>query len=185
VVPVVHCAGTLYRNFPDRQALLHAVELDVLVRTIDAGNAAFAGSATVVLGLTSALFAVEERGDGFVDPSLSGFGCLCRVDRIDVVSLQAVRQSSERGSGGRRLGERCFEVGWDLDFSGAVGERERHMNGVAAAQAGFLANGRALHGREDHDSDLGCRSVAHDLDQTGGVMDVDREVESRRSTTGR
>lgn len=32
--------GTLYRHFPDQQALLHAVALDVLDRTIAAGEAA-------------------------------------------------------------------------------------------------------------------------------------------------
>ena len=34
--------GTLYRNFPDRQAILHAVVLDVLDRTIEQGNSALA-----------------------------------------------------------------------------------------------------------------------------------------------
>ena len=38
--------GTLYRHFPDRQMLLHAVVLDVLNRTIEAGNAAIVESAT-------------------------------------------------------------------------------------------------------------------------------------------
>lgn len=38
--------GTLYRHFPDRQALLRGVVLDVLDRTIDQGEAALAESAT-------------------------------------------------------------------------------------------------------------------------------------------
>ena len=38
--------GTLYRHFPDQNALLHAVVIDVLDRTIDAGRAALAESAT-------------------------------------------------------------------------------------------------------------------------------------------
>jgi AcrR family transcriptional regulator len=37
--------GTLYRHFPDQQALLSAVVLDVLDRTIEQGNAALAESA--------------------------------------------------------------------------------------------------------------------------------------------
>ncbi len=38
--------GTLYRHFPHQQALLHAVVLDVLDRTIDEGESALAQSAT-------------------------------------------------------------------------------------------------------------------------------------------
>jgi hypothetical protein len=78
----------------------------------------------------------EEHRGGFVDASLSRFVCLCRVDRVDVVALEAVRRSSEEGSGGWCFSERCF----DLDLSGAVSESERDMNGVTAAQTCFLAD---------------------------------------------
>jgi hypothetical protein len=65
----------------------------------------------------SSLFAFEERGDSFVDASLSRLVRLCRVDRVEVITLEAVRQRCEEGSGNGRFDERCFEVGWYLDFS--------------------------------------------------------------------
>jgi AcrR family transcriptional regulator len=59
--------GTLYRHFPDRQTLLHAVVLDVLDRTIDAGNTAIAGSATGGEALRGYMHATIDVGLGVVN----------------------------------------------------------------------------------------------------------------------
>ena len=59
--------GTLYRHFPDRKSLLHEVVLDVLNRTIDAGNAAFAGSATGGEALRGYMHATIDTGLGVVN----------------------------------------------------------------------------------------------------------------------
>lgn len=59
--------GTLYRHFPDRTTLLHAVVLDVLDRAIDAGHAALAGSATGGEALRSYMHATIDTGLGVVN----------------------------------------------------------------------------------------------------------------------
>ncbi len=59
--------GTLYRHFPDRTALLHAVVLDVLDRTIDAGHAALAGTATGGESLRGYMHATIDTGLGVVN----------------------------------------------------------------------------------------------------------------------
>jgi AcrR family transcriptional regulator len=59
--------GTLYRHFPDQQTLLHAVVVDVLDRTIDAGNAALAGSATGGEALRRYMHATIDTGLGVVN----------------------------------------------------------------------------------------------------------------------
>ncbi len=60
-------SGTLYRHFPDRTTLLHAVVLDVLDRTIDAGTAAFAGSANGGEALRRYMHATIDTGLGVVN----------------------------------------------------------------------------------------------------------------------
>ncbi len=59
--------GTLYRHFPDRTTLLRAVVLDVLNRTIDAGHAAFAGSANGGEALRRYMHAAIDAGLGVVN----------------------------------------------------------------------------------------------------------------------
>lgn len=59
--------GTLYRHFPDRQALLHAVVLAVLDRTIDHGNAVLAESATGGEALRRYMHAAIDTGLGVVN----------------------------------------------------------------------------------------------------------------------
>jgi len=59
--------GTLYRHFPDRQALLHAVVLDVLDRTIDQGDSALAESATGGEALRRYMHAAIDTGLGVVN----------------------------------------------------------------------------------------------------------------------
>jgi AcrR family transcriptional regulator len=59
--------GTLYRHFPDRQALLHAVVLDVLDRTVDAGDFALAESATGGEALRRYMHAAIDTGLGVVN----------------------------------------------------------------------------------------------------------------------
>jgi AcrR family transcriptional regulator len=59
--------GTLYRRFPDRQALLNAVVLDVLDRTIDQGNSALAESATGGEALRRYMHAAIDTGLGVVN----------------------------------------------------------------------------------------------------------------------
>lgn len=59
--------GTLYRHFPDRQALLHAVVLDVLDLTIDHGDAALAESATGGEALRRYMHAAIDTGLGVVN----------------------------------------------------------------------------------------------------------------------
>jgi AcrR family transcriptional regulator len=59
--------GTLYRHFPDRQALLRAVVLDVLDRTIDHGNTALAESATGGEALRRYMHAAIDNGLGVVN----------------------------------------------------------------------------------------------------------------------
>lgn len=56
--------ATLYRHFPDRQALLRAVVLDVLDRTIEHGNVALAESATGAEALGRYLHASIDAGLG-------------------------------------------------------------------------------------------------------------------------
>lgn len=58
--------ATLYRHFPDRQALLRAVVLDVLDRTIDQGNSALAESATGGEALRRYMHAAIDNGLGVV-----------------------------------------------------------------------------------------------------------------------
>jgi AcrR family transcriptional regulator len=59
--------GTLYRHFPDRQTLLYGVVVDVLNRTIDAGNAILAESATGGDALRSYMHAAIDTGLGVVN----------------------------------------------------------------------------------------------------------------------
>ena len=59
--------GTLYRHFPDRQALLRAVVLDVLDRTIDQGDSALAQSATGGQALRRYMHAAIDTGLGVVN----------------------------------------------------------------------------------------------------------------------
>jgi AcrR family transcriptional regulator len=56
--------GTLYRHFPDQQALLHAVALDILDRTIAAGEAALADATDGVDALRRYMHAVIDIGLG-------------------------------------------------------------------------------------------------------------------------
>lgn len=63
------CIGvaTLYRHFPDQQALLRAVVLDVLDRTIEQGKVALAESATGGEALRRYLHATIDTGLGVVN----------------------------------------------------------------------------------------------------------------------
>ncbi len=59
--------ATLYRHFPDRQALLHAVVLDVLDRTIHEGEAALAESASGGEALRRYMHVAIDTGLGAVN----------------------------------------------------------------------------------------------------------------------
>jgi AcrR family transcriptional regulator len=59
--------ATLYRHFPDRQALLRAVALDALDRTIEQGNAALESSATGAEAVRGYLHAAIDAGLGVVN----------------------------------------------------------------------------------------------------------------------
>lgn len=59
--------GTLYRHFPDQQSLLHAVVVDVLDRTIRAGEAALADAATGADALRRYMHAAVDTGLGVVN----------------------------------------------------------------------------------------------------------------------
>lgn len=59
--------GTLYRHFPDQTTLLHAVVVDVLDRTIDAGRAALAESATSGEAFRRYMHATIDTGLGVVN----------------------------------------------------------------------------------------------------------------------
>jgi AcrR family transcriptional regulator len=59
--------GTLYRHFPDRQALLHAVVLDVLDRAIHQGERSLAESATGGDALRRYMHAAIDAGLGVVN----------------------------------------------------------------------------------------------------------------------
>jgi AcrR family transcriptional regulator len=59
--------ATLYRHFPDQQALLRAVVLDVLDRTIEQGHVALAESATGGEALRRYLHAAVDLGLGVVN----------------------------------------------------------------------------------------------------------------------
>lgn len=56
--------GTLYRHFPDEQALLHAVALHVLDRSIAAGKSAFEDAADGVEALRQYMHLAVENGLG-------------------------------------------------------------------------------------------------------------------------
>jgi AcrR family transcriptional regulator len=56
--------GTLYRHFPDQQALLHAVALDVLDRSITAGEATLEDATDGVEALRRYMHAVVDIGLG-------------------------------------------------------------------------------------------------------------------------
>lgn len=59
--------ATLYRHFPDQQALLRAVVLDAIDRTIEQGNVALAESATGGEALRRYLHASIDTGLGVVN----------------------------------------------------------------------------------------------------------------------
>ncbi len=59
--------ATLYRHFPDRQTLLHAVALDVLDRTIDKGEAALVEPVTGVEALRRYMHDAIDTGLGVVN----------------------------------------------------------------------------------------------------------------------
>ncbi len=59
--------GTLYRHFPDRQALLRAVVLDVLDRTIEAGESALTDARTGGEALRRYMHATIDTGLGVVN----------------------------------------------------------------------------------------------------------------------
>lgn len=59
--------ATLYRHFPDRQALLRAVVLDVLDRTIEQGDSALAASTTGEAALRRYMHAAIDTGLGVVN----------------------------------------------------------------------------------------------------------------------
>ena len=59
--------GTVYRHFPDRQSLLHAVARHVLERTISTGEAIVAGDTDSVDTLRRYLHAAVDNGIGVVN----------------------------------------------------------------------------------------------------------------------
>lgn len=59
--------GTLYRHFPDRQSLLHAVVRHVLERTIAAGEAVVAARAEGMDAIRQYMHAALEHGIGAVN----------------------------------------------------------------------------------------------------------------------
>jgi AcrR family transcriptional regulator len=59
--------ATLYRHFPDQQALLRALVLDAIDRTIDEGNSALAESATGGEALRRYMHAAIDTGLGVVN----------------------------------------------------------------------------------------------------------------------
>lgn len=59
--------GTLYRHFPDRQALLHSVARHVLERTIAAGEAIVAADTDGVSALRRYMHAAIDSGIGVVN----------------------------------------------------------------------------------------------------------------------
>jgi AcrR family transcriptional regulator len=59
--------GTLYRHFPDRQALLHAVALHVLDRSIAAGEEALADSASRGQALRRYMHLAVDHGVGVLN----------------------------------------------------------------------------------------------------------------------
>lgn len=59
--------ATLYRHFPDRQSLLHAVALDVLDRTIEGGETALIESATGGEALRRYMHDAIDSGLGVVN----------------------------------------------------------------------------------------------------------------------
>ncbi len=59
--------GTLYRHFPDQQALLRAVALEVIDRSIEAGNAALDESSTGGEALRRYLHTAIDVGLGAVN----------------------------------------------------------------------------------------------------------------------
>lgn len=59
--------GTLYRHFPDRQSLLHAVVVDVLDRTIRAGEAVLSEAATGGDALRGYMHGAVDAGLGVVN----------------------------------------------------------------------------------------------------------------------
>lgn len=59
--------GTVYRHFPDRQALLHSVARYVLERTIDAGEAIVAANTDSLDAVRHYLHAAVDSGIGVVN----------------------------------------------------------------------------------------------------------------------
>jgi hypothetical protein len=78
-----------------------------------------------------------------LDPPLSSLSRLCGVDVVDVVALQAVRQSGEEGPSGSIDFECRLEIVRDLDFSGTLGDRQCDSNVVVPLQTGGLADSGA------------------------------------------
>lgn len=92
--------ATLYRHFPDQQALLSAVALDVLDRTIDAGRRALHDSDTGGEALRRYMHAAIDTGLGAVNivhPLLDDTGWPDRRDAADDV-LDRLLRTARRDS---------------------------------------------------------------------------------------
>jgi AcrR family transcriptional regulator len=90
--------GTLYRHFPDQPALLRAVALDVLDRTIERGEAALAGSPDGGAALRRYLHDAIDAGLGvlpIVVPLLGGADWPDRRDAAQAL-LQGLADAARR-----------------------------------------------------------------------------------------
>ncbi len=91
----------------------------------------------------SALFAVAEWTDGFVDAPPSGLIGLGAGDLVDVTALQTVRQGTKELLGPWVRLQRGVEVLPDQDVADCLVDGERDPDWVTGHQTGVLADGSA------------------------------------------
>lgn len=142
--------ATLYRNFPARQDLLRAVVLDVLDRTIAAGQTALVESADSADALRRYLHAAIDTGLGVVNivhPTLDDTDWPEQTDAAQRVINQLVDDAQRSGAIGRNVNAADI-VYAAIRFSRplAIGLDPSRDRAIAHQQLDHYLNG--LHSRE-------------------------------------
>ena len=124
------------------------------------------GGRLVRRGRCTPLLSRAEQRDRLLDAPLPRLGGFCPVDVVEVVPLEAVGELGEEGLRVRVGGKGSGEVAGNVEFARGVGQRQRHVDRVAALEAGLLPDGSADadHVLAAHHADRGAVQVAVHVD---------------------
>ncbi|MDW3218226.1 MAG: helix-turn-helix domain-containing protein [Acidimicrobiales bacterium] len=149
--------GTLYRHFPDQQALLRAVVVDVLDRTITAGEVALAEAAGDGTALRRYLHAAIDNGVGVVNiihPLLDDTDWPDLTERAAKMTRRLLHHAREASTVGPAFTEaditytsirfaRPLAIGLDSDTESKLAHRQLdlYLDGAEAAATSTTHSG--------------------------------------------